>query len=334
MEINKQELYVGNTFANYKDLSERLLGDIKPKTGKSKQLSLKELSLYCEYKQIGKRFKIEKVYDVPKIKEDKRTINGNNAIYKPYIRNIILCSFLNNDNDTWQISTSSLFIALGVFTSGYFTYKKKKRNIYKEYGIEDDNFKSFNDNIDIITQTLISRFTRIVVPTIRSMVRNNELASYQNDVYYTLINNEWKPDNDDTMRDLIKQSIDFVKDKYKVKKQLSTFQIFYYKNYHQQYSWKLHELMNDNNIECYYKPHFITANDRTRSLANPDTLADDKRELNKLFYERMFDIFADDKASLFDDNTTTFRKLLKDFLDKNSYDNEFVDMKMCAHKCS
>lgn len=328
-KINKQELYVGNTFANYKDLSERLLGDIKPKTGKSKQLSLKELSLYCEYKQIGKRFKIEKVYDVPKIKEDKRTINGNNAIYKPYIRNIILCSFLDNDNDTWQISTSSLFVALGILTSGYFAYKKKTRNIYKEYGVDKNDM---NNDIDIITQTLISRFTRIVVPTIRSMVRNNELASYQNDVYYTLINNEWKPDNDDIMCDLIKQSIDFVKDKYKDKKQLSTFQIFYCQNYNQQYSLKLQELMNNKHIKSYYKPHFITANERTRSLANPDTLADDKRELNKLFYERMFDIFADDKASLFDDNTTTFRKLLKDFLDKNSYDNEFVDMKMCAHK--
>lgn len=330
MEINDKELYNGNTFANYKDLSARLFGDSKPKTGKSKQLSLKKLSLYCEYKQIGKRFKITNVYDVPKIKEDKRTINGNNAIYRPYIRNIILCSFLDNDSDTWQISTSSLFVALGILTSGYFDYKKKTRNIYKEYGVDKNDL---NNDIDIITQTLISRFTRIVIPTIRSMVRNNELADYRNDVYYTLVNNEWKPDDDDTMRDLIKQSIEFVKDKYKDKKQLSTFQIFYYQNYHKQYSLKLQELMNNKHIKSYYKPHFITANDRTRSLANPDTLADDKRELNKLFYERMFDIFADGKASLFDDNTTTFRKLLKDFFDKNSYDNEFVDITMCAHKC-
>lgn len=73
-------------FDNYKVLCDKL--ELQQKTGKSKQLQLKELARHCEYHKQGNKFVIDKVYRKPKEKVDSR--GGNNSIFADKLDRIVL----------------------------------------------------------------------------------------------------------------------------------------------------------------------------------------------------------------------------------------------------
>ena len=91
MEIKTENLSVGQSIKNYKKLC--ILLDEEPKTGKSRQLQLRDWERYFRYSKVGNKFVIKEIYLEPKEKIDNRKGNSgtsegsrnNNDIYGQYI---------------------------------------------------------------------------------------------------------------------------------------------------------------------------------------------------------------------------------------------------------
>ena len=68
------------TYKNYKEVCKALKEDIK--TGKSKQIQLKNWERFFKYHKDGNKIVIQEIFDTPKEKEDKRKNNGGNTTSK------------------------------------------------------------------------------------------------------------------------------------------------------------------------------------------------------------------------------------------------------------
>ena len=86
-EIDASKLVIGMIIKNYKELCTIL--NEETKTGKAKQLQLKNWKRYFDWEKDGQKFIIVDIYDTPLPKEDLRR-KGNNSIYKNYIELILL----------------------------------------------------------------------------------------------------------------------------------------------------------------------------------------------------------------------------------------------------
>ena len=85
--IDTSTLVIGMVIKNYKELCAIL--NEEAKTGKAKQLQLKDWKRYFDWEKDGQKFIIVDIYDTPLPKEDLRR-KGNNSIYKNYIELILL----------------------------------------------------------------------------------------------------------------------------------------------------------------------------------------------------------------------------------------------------
>jgi len=85
-EVDTSMLVIGMVIKNYKELC-NLFGE-DTKTGKAKQLQLKNWKRYFDWEKDGQKFIITDIYDTPLPKEDLRR-KGNNSIYKNYIELIL-----------------------------------------------------------------------------------------------------------------------------------------------------------------------------------------------------------------------------------------------------
>lgn len=88
--INTNALKTNQTFKNYKELCEYL--DEPIKTGKSKQLQLKDWERYFSYEKEGQKFIITEIFDTPTEKIDKRT-NGNRSKYVQPFMDYVMSTF-------------------------------------------------------------------------------------------------------------------------------------------------------------------------------------------------------------------------------------------------
>lgn len=86
-EIDTSTLVIGMIIKNYKELC--VILNEEAKTGKAKQLQLKNWKRYFDWEKDGQKFIIVDRYDTPLPKEDLRR-KGNNSIYKNYIELILL----------------------------------------------------------------------------------------------------------------------------------------------------------------------------------------------------------------------------------------------------
>jgi hypothetical protein len=73
-----ENLKVGQTIKNYKELCSLL--EVPIKSGKSKALQITDFERYFNYKKQGNSFIIVEIYEVPKDKIDMRS-QGNNSTY-------------------------------------------------------------------------------------------------------------------------------------------------------------------------------------------------------------------------------------------------------------
>ena len=108
----------GEVFKNYKELCERLSEPVK--TGKSKQLQLKQWEKNFSYQKQGHKIMIIEVFEKPKQRYDKR------SVYAKDMDNIVL-SYLNNGD--WLFS--DIFINIAPILSP--TYNQLVRNSYKTF---------------------------------------------------------------------------------------------------------------------------------------------------------------------------------------------------------
>jgi hypothetical protein len=128
---------------NYKILCELL--NEPTKTGKSKQLQLKDWERYFEYHKVGQKFIIDKIYDIEIPKEDGRMF-GNNSIYAEDIQDILLCVLyrLPTSKVIWGCST--LLNNLSMINSNYITGRQNITKLSKDMNIDTSYIYDFYNN--------------------------------------------------------------------------------------------------------------------------------------------------------------------------------------------
>lgn len=128
---------------NYKVLCELL--DEPTKTGKSKQLQLKDWERYFEYHKQGQKFIIDKIYKDEIPKEDGRMF-GNNSIFAEDIQYILLCVLyrLPSSKVIWGCST--LLNNLSMINSNYITGRQNITKLSKDMNMDTSYIYDFYNN--------------------------------------------------------------------------------------------------------------------------------------------------------------------------------------------
>ena len=122
-EIDTSKLIIGMVIKNYKELC-NLLG-VETKTGKSKQLQLKEFKRFFDWEKAGQNFIITDIYDTPLPKEDLRK-KGNNSIYKNYIELILLQYLLKQEGYKKTFTKRNWLELLGMINKKYGKEPREK----------------------------------------------------------------------------------------------------------------------------------------------------------------------------------------------------------------
>lgn len=115
----------------------------------AKDSLLKNLSLYCEYKEVkvGRsiNYEILEVYSEPRVKEEKR--GGNNSIYQEDFINIMVYNLYHQPERCKLLSKSYLSKMANLVNSNYTTCKRNIKYLSDILEIEEDDVYSFyNDN--------------------------------------------------------------------------------------------------------------------------------------------------------------------------------------------
>lgn len=130
--MNTTGLYEGLRVKNYKALCE-LLGE-KVKTGKSKQLHLKEMERYFKFHKEGNAFVVDEVYAQSLEKKDGRS-NGNNATFKDDTLQSLLKLILAQSASSHMIAIPKhvLYSELSLVNKYYSYYRKHQKELVEEY---------------------------------------------------------------------------------------------------------------------------------------------------------------------------------------------------------
>ncbi|AKA71950.1 hypothetical protein [Clostridium scatologenes] len=123
--MNLENLKEGQTVKTYKELCNLL--DEKVKSGKSKQLQIKEWDRYFKQHKEGNQFTIDEIYAEPLPKIDNRT-GGHNSKYIEEIQDILTYYLYeeNKKNDKVVLSLSKLINILGMVNNTYSVANYKK----------------------------------------------------------------------------------------------------------------------------------------------------------------------------------------------------------------
>ena len=142
-----ENITVGMTVKNYKAMCE-LLGE-KVKTGKAKQLQLKDWERFFKHHKEGNKFVIDEVFTQAK----KKQANKRNNVYGEMTQLLIIDSLLGAKDNHISVPKKYLLEDLGIVNPNYGGLKEdvKKlsewlkmdiRYIWEFYSINDSNFTS------------------------------------------------------------------------------------------------------------------------------------------------------------------------------------------------
>ena len=158
--IDTSTLVVGMVIKNYKELCAIL--NEEAKTGKAKQLQLKNWKRYFDWEKDGQKFIIVDIYDTPLPKEDLRR-KGNNSIYKNYIE-LILLQYLSKQEGYRKTFTKRNWLELlGMINSKYGKEPKMKLK-QLDYCINDQEITLFyirsNKKLERVLHDALSNLQR------------------------------------------------------------------------------------------------------------------------------------------------------------------------------
>lgn len=159
-EIDTSTLVIGMIIKNYKELCAILKEEVK--TGKAKQLQLKNWKRYFDWEKDGQKFIIVDIYDTPLPKEDLRR-KGNNSIYKNYIE-LILLQYLSKQEGYRKTFTKRNWLELlGMINSKYGKEPKMKLK-QLDYCINDQEITLFyirsNKKLERVLHDALSNLQR------------------------------------------------------------------------------------------------------------------------------------------------------------------------------
>lgn len=158
--IDTSALVIGMIIKNYKELCTILNEEIK--TGKAKQLQLKNWKRYFDWEKDGQKFIIVDIYNTPLPKEDLRR-KGNNSIYKDYIE-LILLQYLSKQEGYRKTFTKRNWLELlGMINSKYGKEPKMKLK-QLDYCINDQEITLFyirsNKKLERVLHDALSNLQR------------------------------------------------------------------------------------------------------------------------------------------------------------------------------
>lgn len=180
MNIENLEL---KTYKNYKELC-LILGE-NIKTGKSKQLQLKDFERYFEYHKQGQKFIIDKIYSIEVPKVDERKL-GNNSIYSEDIQELLLCVLyrLPSNKVIWGCST--LLNNLSMINSKYIVGRKDIPKLSKTMNIDSSYIYDFYNNTHSSLRNKLETALRILV--YRSLITCEKVLMVQKESIEVVMN--------------------------------------------------------------------------------------------------------------------------------------------------
>ncbi|MCM1160632.1 MAG: hypothetical protein NC412_05350 [Roseburia sp.] len=159
-EIDIDKLVIGMVTKNYKELCEILNEEVK--TGKAKQLQLKNWKRYFDWEKDGQKFVIVDIYDTPLPKEDLRR-KGNNSIYKNYIE-LILLQYLSKQNGYRKTFTKRNWLELLGMINNKYGREPKTKLKQLDYCINDQEITLFyirsNKKLERVLHDALSNLQR------------------------------------------------------------------------------------------------------------------------------------------------------------------------------
>lgn len=159
-EVDTNKLVIGMVMKNYKELC-TLFGE-EAKTGKAKQLQLKNWQRYFDWEKDGQKFIITDIYDTPLPKEDLRR-KGNNSIYKNYIE-LILLQYLSKQEGYKKTFTKRNWLELLGMINDKYGKEPKNKLKQLDYSINDQEITLFyirsNKKLERVLHDALSNLQR------------------------------------------------------------------------------------------------------------------------------------------------------------------------------
>jgi hypothetical protein len=139
--VNIDNIKVGQIFKNYKAICE-VLG-VNAKTGKSKQLQLKDWERYFKYSKDGYNFIITEIHEAPTEKVDLRR-EGNNTLYHAHKMDDTLLYILSKQNDGELFLTiNRLLLEMNMVNSNFSFGSRYKEKVSNYLNIEESFIEEF-----------------------------------------------------------------------------------------------------------------------------------------------------------------------------------------------
>ncbi|MFY8264453.1 hypothetical protein ACOT7R_16320 [Clostridium perfringens] len=294
--MNIKNLTEGMEIKNYKELCNIL--EIKVTDGNSKKKQLNELTTYCKYEKIGRKFIIKEIYDKQIINLD--TIAGNNKYIKT-LSNIIIEYLYNNPKQIKEIPLSKLFVLLGITNNNYNSANYYRKELSQLYDIRLASIYYFYSN----TKT---EFKRIIERCLNNLKNRRVLNWYK----VIMIKDEntkqiYKADKEtekfiiDTEKETLKylkcnNMYEIIKDKHKLKE----FTDIVYK---------------ETNINYFYAYDLVIGEKALK--IEFDSIQEEKYKINKTIKERTYKMFNKDRFKFFINDYEQLNNLLIDIMNNN-----------------
>ena len=159
-EVDTSKLVIGMVIKNYKELCIVLNEEVR--TGKAKQLQLKNWQRYFDWVKDGQKFIITDIYDTPLPKEDLRR-KGNNSIYKNYIE-LILLQYLSKQEGYRKTFTKRNWLELLGMINNKYGKEPKTKLKQLDYCINDQEITLFyirsNKKLERVLHDALSNLQR------------------------------------------------------------------------------------------------------------------------------------------------------------------------------
>lgn len=140
LALKIEELQVGQSFKNYKELCTVLGWEVKKSVG-TKKAQFKELERYCNYTKIGHRIVIDEVFEKVKTKIDGRGKSEGNrkssTIYGDIIQLLILDLLAQCKNGNLSISRSKLLLTISMINENYSKCGEQIKKLSRYTQIEE-----------------------------------------------------------------------------------------------------------------------------------------------------------------------------------------------------
>ena len=202
--MNTKNINPGDIFKNYKAICEAL--GVNPKTGKSKQLQLKDWGRYFTYSKDGYNFIINEIYDTPLEKTDDRG-GAHNLLSHSQKMDDTLTYILNSQpNGELFMTMNRLLETMKMINSNYRFGNHNKRKVSNYLNIEEAFVEEFfnitkrtlKSNIESMLNRLESKaliywYKVKMVCVASSELHTNELGSVK--VKYEVVTDDFDNEN-------------------------------------------------------------------------------------------------------------------------------------------